>query len=176
MTSNRPEAATVVHRSLHFPNEPRCMFLIHESRPEGVSLSTSKLAWISVDKPDIPNNNPLRVYPRAPSSRQLPMRAPKQGGRRSVLPRPPPDRAHSQGASSRRKAGHPPGVSKTLSGKFQARIKLNGKRYDLGSTFETAEEAAAAYNAAKLSGSTDRASPKAHIQRGTGMRHAYIQV
>ena len=29
---------------------------------------------------------------------------------------------------------YPAGVSKTLSGKYQARIKLNGKRYDLDPT------------------------------------------
>ena len=32
--------------------KPRCMFLIHESRPEGVSLSDLELVWISVDKRD----------------------------------------------------------------------------------------------------------------------------
>ena len=61
------------------------------------------------------------------------------------------------------------GVSKTASGKFQARIKLDGKRYDLGSNFETPEEAAAAYSKAKREGRTDRPSPKhERIMRGTG--------
>ena len=43
----------------------------------------------------------------------------------------------------KRRTGLPPGVSYTLSGKYQARIKLFGKRRDLG-TFESKEEAAAA--------------------------------
>ena len=63
----------------------------------------------------------------------------------------------------------PPGVSKTLSGNFQARIVLDGKRYDLGSNFITEEEAAAAYSTAKRIGRADRPSPKhTRIQRGTG--------
>ena len=71
----------------------------------------------------------------------------------------------------RKKPLYPPGVSKTASGKFQARIKLNGKRYDLGSNFNTKEEAAAAYAAAKRAGHTDRPSPKhTRIQRGLGKR------
>ena len=61
------------------------------------------------------------------------------------------------------------GVAKTGSGKFQARIKLNGKRYDLGSNFNTPEEAAAAYSKAKREGRTDRPSPKHDRNiRGTG--------
>ena len=72
----------------------------------------------------------------------------------------------------RKKALYPPGVSKTGSGKFQARIKLNGKRYDLGSNFNTVEEAAAAYAAAKRTGETERPSPKHNrAQRGTGTPH-----
>ena len=39
----------------------------------------------------------------------------------------------------RRRTGLPRGVSYTLSGKYQARIKLNGKRRDLG-TFENEED------------------------------------
>ena len=58
----------------------------------------------------------------------------------------------------RRRTGLPRGVSYTLSGKFQARIKLNGKRRDLG-TFENEEDAAAAYAAAKTTGITGRAEP-----------------
>ena len=65
----------------------------------------------------------------------------------------------------KRRTGLPKGVSYTLSKKYQARIKLNGKRYDLG-TFETKEDAAAAYAAAKTSGvaggqAPTRATPSA---------------
>ena len=68
----------------------------------------------------------------------------------------------------KRRTGLPPGVSYTLSGKYQARIKLFGKRRDLG-TFESKEEAAAAYVAAKATGTTDRPSPDGNrAQRGTG--------
>ena len=68
----------------------------------------------------------------------------------------------------RRRTGLPRGVSYTLSGKYQARIKLNGKRRDLG-TFENEEDAAAAYAAAKTTGITGRPSPiKNHFKRGTG--------
>ena len=78
-----------------------------------------------------------------------------------VLPR-------GTGGSSRRKprTGLPKGVSYTLSKKFQARIKLNGKRYDLG-TFEDKDAAAAAYAAAKTSGVAGRPSPnKNSAKRG----------
>ena len=68
----------------------------------------------------------------------------------------------------KRRTGLPKGVSYTLSKKYQARIKLNGKRYDLG-TFETKEDAAAAYAAAKTSGVAGRPSPnKNSAKRGTG--------
>jgi hypothetical protein len=77
--------------------------------------------------------------------------------------------AHARTGAACRRSGYPVGVSKTLSGKFQARIKLNGKRYDLGSNFTTPEEAGAAYDAAKQAGMTNRPSPKhARIKRGTG--------
>ena len=67
-----------------------------------------------------------------------------------------------------RRTGLPPGVSKTLSSKYQARIKLNGKRYDLG-TFTCKEEAAAAYKAAKQTGIAGRPSPVSNgVKRGTG--------
>ena len=53
--------------------------------------------------------------------------------------------------------------------KFQARIKLNGKRYDLGSNFTSPKEAGAAYLATKQAGATAKASPKhAWVKRGTG--------
>lgn len=69
----------------------------------------------------------------------------------------------------RKKSKYGDGVSKTASGKFQARIKLNGKRYDLGSNFDTPAEAAATYAAAKRAGHTERPSPKQNrVQRGTG--------
>ena len=68
----------------------------------------------------------------------------------------------------KRRTGLPRGVSKTLSGNYQARIKLNGKRYDLG-TLIFKEEAAAAYQAAKQSGIAGRPSPVAKgVKRGTG--------
>ena len=81
-------------------------------------------------------------------------------------------------APRRKKALYPPGVSKTTSGKFQARIKLNGKRYNLGSEFATAEEAANAYTVAKRAGVTTRPSPLAtRKQRGTGaLSCAYFPV
>ena len=61
--------------------------------------------------------------------------------------------SRTTGCPVKRKArsGLPPGVSKTISGKFQARIKLHGKRYDLG-TFMNEDDAAAAYKAAKAAG------------------------
>ena len=78
-------------------------------------------------------------------------------------------RAHARTSATRRRPAYPAGVSKTLSGKFQARIKLNGKRYDLGSNFTSPEEAGAAYKAAKQAGRTDKASPKhIRLKRGTG--------
>ena len=68
----------------------------------------------------------------------------------------------------KRRTGLPRGVSNTLSGNFQARIKLNGKRYDLG-TFISKEEAAAAYKAAKQSGVAGRPSPVSNTtKRGSG--------
>ena len=80
-----------------------------------------------------------------------------------------PSDAQVRTGATRRVSGFPTGVSKTLSGKFQARIKLNGKRYDLGSNFTTPEEAGAAYQAAWQAGTTDRASPQhARVKRGTG--------
>jgi hypothetical protein len=80
-----------------------------------------------------------------------------------------PSDAHMRTGATRRRNGFPEGVSKTLSGKFQARIKLNGKRYDLGSNFTSPEEAGAAYQAAKQAGATQRASPRhARVKRGTG--------
>ena len=67
-----------------------------------------------------------------------------------------------------RRTGLPRGVSKTVSKKFQARIKLNGKRYDLG-TFDCKEEAAAAYSTAKQSGIAGRPSPVSNgTKRGSG--------
>ena len=46
---------------------------------------------------------------------------------------------------------------------------LDGKRYDLGSNFATADDAAAAHRTAKCAGRTDRPSPKhERVQRGTG--------
>ena len=82
----------------------------------------------------------------------------------------PPSGPHQKDAPRKaKKASYGPGVSKTLSGKFQARIVLDGKRYDLGSNFATADDAAAAYQTAKCAGRTDRPSPKhERVQRGTG--------
>ena len=57
------------------------------------------------------------------------------------------------------RSGCPEGVNKTNTGKFQARIRLNGNRINLGS-FETPEEAAAVYQNAKQSGFTCAASPQ----------------
>ena len=78
--------------------------------------------------------------------------------------------APQQGRAHARTMGaYPTGVSKTLSGKFQARIKLNGKRYDLGSDFTSPQEAGVAYLAAKQAGATAKASPKKRgTKRGTG--------
>ena len=60
-------------------------------------------------------------------------------------------------------------MSHTDTGKFQARIKLDGKRINLGS-FDTAEDAAAAYRTAKASGFTCAESPQQNrVKRGTGL-------
>ena len=67
-------------------------------------------------------------------------------------------------------SGNPRGVNPTDTGKFQARITLEGKRINLGS-FETAEAAGAAYAAAKAAGFTSMNSPKKNVhKRGTGLR------
>ena len=77
--------------------------------------------------------------------------------------------AHARTGAARPRSLYPAGVSKTLSGKFQARIKLHGKRYDLGSNFTSPEQAGAAYKAAKQAGTTSRTSPKhARVKRGAG--------
>ena len=83
-----------------------------------------------------------------------------------------PAAAPQQGRAHARTTGaYPRGVSKTLSGKFQSRIKLNGKRYDLGSDFTSPQEAGAAYLAAKQAGATAKASPKQReTKRGTVVR------
>jgi hypothetical protein len=73
--------------------------------------------------------------------------------------------------SGRNRSGLPNGVNKTDTGMFQARISLHGKRYNLGS-FESAEEAAEAYNRAKAAGFTSRDSPQKYAKRGTGKRFA----
>ena len=71
-----------------------------------------------------------------------------------------------------KKSGLPDGVNKTDTGRYQARIKLEGKRINLGS-FDTPEEAAAAYFAASSTGFTGCASPKKNSNpRGTGPRLA----
>ena len=81
----------------------------------------------------------------------------------------PPSGPQKDAPRKAKKASYGPGVSKTLSGKFQARIVLDGKRYDLGSNFATADDAAAAHRTAKCAGRTDRPSPKhERVQRGTG--------
>ena len=80
-------------------------------------------------------------------------------------------RGSSRGASRApcRRNDFPEGVSKTTSGKFSARIVLDGKRYNLGSTFKSPEEASAAYKMAKSDGVTERPSPKKNLHpRGTG--------
>jgi hypothetical protein len=65
--------------------------------------------------------------------------------------------------------GLPAGVSKTDTGKFQARITLSGKRINLGS-FDTAEEAGEVYQNARRSGFTSADSPKENVhKRGTGL-------
>ena len=66
----------------------------------------------------------------------------------------------------------PTGVTITLSGKHQARIKIKGKRYDLGS-YDTMAEAMEIYSNAKRNGVPERGylkretNPK-RIARGTG--------
>ena len=65
----------------------------------------------------------------------------------------------------------PTGVSNTDTRKFQARIKLDGKRFNLGS-FDTAEEAAEAYNNAKAAGFTCRDSPQKYAKRGVTIINA----
>ena len=53
----------------------------------------------------------------------------------------------------------PTGVTTTLSGKHQARIKIKGKRYDLGS-YDTIEEAMDIYSNAKCTGKPERGYAK----------------
>ena len=72
------------------------------------------------------------------------------------------------------KSGCPPGVNRTDTGQYQARISLEGKRINLGS-FATAEMAGAAYSAAKAAGFTCKDSPKKYRQRGTGLRSLATQ-
>ena len=90
--------------------------------------------------------------------------------RPSPLPMMP--RSTSARSAPRKRSGSTgvTGVTKTLSGKFQARIKLKGRsRINLGSDFNTKEEAAAAYAAAKQAGSSERPSPLGdRATRGTG--------
>ena len=64
------------------------------------------------------------------------------------------------------------GVTTTLSGRHQARIKIKGKRYDLGS-YDTFEEAQEVYANAKRTGQPERGYLKRETnpmrkQRGTG--------
>ena len=66
-------------------------------------------------------------------------------------------------------SGCPPGVNRTDTGMFQARITLDGKRINLGS-FATAEMAGKAYSAAKTAGFTCRDSPPKYRKCGTGLR------
>ena len=78
-------------------------------------------------------------------------------------------------ASGNNLSGCPPGVHRTDTGNYQARISLEGKRINLGS-FPTAEEAGAAYSAAKTAGFTCKDSPKKNIKkRGTGLRSLATQ-
>ena len=71
-------------------------------------------------------------------------------------------------STNRMRKEKPRGAHRTTSGKYQARIKLNGKRYDLG-TFMSKEDAAAAYAAAKQSGIAGVPSPVSNrAKRGTG--------
>ena len=72
-------------------------------------------------------------------------------------------------ASGLNASGCPPGVNRTDTGMFQARISLDGKRINLGS-FATAEMAGEAYSAAKTAGFTCRDSPQKYRKRGTGLR------
>ena len=79
------------------------------------------------------------------------------------------DPARGASRAPRRRNDFPEGVSKTTSGKFSARIVLDGKRYNLGSTFKSPEEASEAYKLAKSDGVTERPSPKKNRHpRGTG--------
>ena len=71
-------------------------------------------------------------------------------------------------------SGCPEGVNKTNTGMFQARIRLNGKRINLGS-FKTPEEAAAVYQQAKQSGFTCQPSPKKYAKRGTGLARSRLK-
>ena len=71
-------------------------------------------------------------------------------------------------------SGCPEGVNKTNTGMYQARIRLHGKRINLGS-FKTPEEAAAVYRSARQSGFTSAASPKKYAQRGTGLARSRLE-
>ena len=72
-------------------------------------------------------------------------------------------------ASGFNASGLPPGVNKTDTGMYQARVSLQGKRINLGS-FETAEQAAEVYANAKAAGYTCMDSPQKYAKRGTGSR------
>ena len=73
-------------------------------------------------------------------------------------------------ASGLSEKGLPDGVNKTDTGNYQARITINGTRYNLGS-FKTPEEAGEHYKVAKRNGVTCCRSPKKNsVKRGTGPR------
>ena len=78
-------------------------------------------------------------------------------------------------ASGLNASGNPPGVNRTDTGMYQARITLEGKRINLGS-FPSAEEAGQVYASAKAAGFTCKNSPKKNVhKRGTGLRSLATQ-
>ena len=85
-----------------------------------------------------------------------------------------PKRALALPAAQARIKEKSPGVSTTLSGRYQARIRINGVRYDLGS-YNTIEEAEAVYKLAKATGKPEcgyekRYTNPVRTERGKGTR------
>ena len=83
-----------------------------------------------------------------------------------------PKRALALPAAQARHRTKTPGVSPTLSGRYQARIRIKGIRYDLGS-YDSIEEAEAVYKHAKETGMPNTGYEKRYTnpvrtERGTG--------
>ena len=149
-------------------SRPPSKFGPHWDAPSGGPTRGGRFSWIRVWISEISTivsyckRAAERIHAYPPAGCHAPAR--EQG-------RLPAVRGPSRGARvPRRRNSYPEGVGKTTSGKYYSRIVLDGKRYNLGSTFVTPEEASAAYEMAKRDGLTSRPSPKKNMHsRGTGM-------